>query len=167
LDMCGVGVEATWTACEAVATAWACQQGGVVLLHQDRLDRRVTCGLCRGCECVYPHVCCRVDCVFRSRRRLCASHTVVVSWLLRFRTAALIASGVVGQLTAVCHVACVDAREGLVCRSYPVRLLLSACVVVTAAVTATKRRAAVSWRLHRSSSRLQTCVAMLPWCPLR
>jgi hypothetical protein len=65
LDMCGVGVEATWTACEAVATAW--QQGGVVLLHQERLDRCMTCGLCHGCECVYPHVCCRVDCVFRSR----------------------------------------------------------------------------------------------------
>jgi hypothetical protein len=63
LDMCGVGVEATWTACEAVATAWACHQGGVVL-RQERLDRRVTCGLCHGCECVYPHVCCRVVCWF-------------------------------------------------------------------------------------------------------
>ncbi len=63
LDMCDVGVEATWTACEAVATAWACHQGGVVLLLQERLDRRVTCGLCHGCECVYPHVCCRVVCV--------------------------------------------------------------------------------------------------------
>jgi hypothetical protein len=29
LDMCGVGVEATWTAREAVATAWACHQCGV------------------------------------------------------------------------------------------------------------------------------------------
>ncbi len=67
LDVCGVGVEATWTVCEAVATAWTCQQGGVVLLRQERLDRRVTCGLCHGCECVYPHVCCRVRLLFRSR----------------------------------------------------------------------------------------------------
>jgi hypothetical protein len=44
LGMCDVGVEATRTVCEAVATAWTSQQGGV-LLRQERLDRRVTCGL--------------------------------------------------------------------------------------------------------------------------
>ena len=38
LDMCGVGVEATWTASEAVATAWACGQRRVVSLDEERLN---------------------------------------------------------------------------------------------------------------------------------
>jgi hypothetical protein len=154
LDMCGVGVEATWTACEAVATAWTCQQGGVVL-RQERLDRRVTCGLCHGCECVYPHVCCRVRLCSVAMTPVCIAHSC--------RLAATTISNrcfdcCVRRHWCVSRHLCRRARgacvSSLSCALAAVGVCGSYCRCDTVATKAP--RCCVSWRRHRSSSRLLT-----------
>jgi hypothetical protein len=113
----------------------------VVLLRQERLDRRVTCGLCHGCECVYPHVCCHVVCCF-GRGDACVRFTQLSS-RGRYDFASLFC--LLSASSLVCVTSLALTREGLVCRHCRVHLLLSVCVVVPAAVTPwqPRRRAAV------------------------